>query len=98
MNRVLVPVLECGGLVLYTIPSFSVLTVNLRRIKYQGYLSDGRLKVVDGFIRDERSLLEHNYPSQIVVKISATESCYVEVHVHVVVYNSDVHVHVYNIA
>ena len=78
-ERVLVPILECGQLVSYTIPSFPVVTVNLRRIKYQGYLADGRLKVVDGFIRDETSLEEHTYPSQIVVTLSETDSCYVDV-------------------
>ena len=42
-ERVLVPILQCGQLVSYAIPSFPVVTVNLRRIKYQGYLADGRL-------------------------------------------------------
>ena len=76
-ERVLVPILH-QELVSY-MPSFPVVTVNLRRIKYQRCLADSRLKVVYGFIRDETSLEEHIYPSQIVVTLSETDSCYVDV-------------------
>ena len=34
-ERMLVPILQCGELYSYTIPSFSVITVEMRRIKYQ---------------------------------------------------------------
>ena len=34
-ERMLVPILQCGELYGYTIPSFSVITVEMRRIKYQ---------------------------------------------------------------
>lgn len=82
-ERVLIPIIQCGDAVRYTIPSFPVLTVNLRRIKYQGYLPDGTLRVVDGFIREHTSLQEHTYPSQIVVTLSRTSSCFVEVCIYV---------------
>ena len=62
-ERVLVPIIHCGDLVNYTIPSFPVVSVGLRRITYQGYLSDDQLQVVDGFIRDDCSLPEHTYPT-----------------------------------
>ena len=78
-DRVLVPILQYGELVNYTIPSFPVVSVRLRRITYQGYLSDDRLKVVDGFIRDDCSLWEHTYPTQIVVGLHPSKACLVEV-------------------
>ena len=47
-----VPVLECGELISYTISSFSVLTVNLRRIKYKCTVPDETgaptIKIVGG--------------------------------------------------
>ena len=30
-----VPILECGEVLSYTIPSFSVVTVKMRKVKYQ---------------------------------------------------------------
>ena len=47
----MVPVLECGELISYTIPSFSILTLNVRRIKF--HAGTPTIKIVDGFIKNE---------------------------------------------
>ena len=42
-EQVIVPILRIGKIVSYTIPSFSVITVKLREIKYQCQLPDKSL-------------------------------------------------------
>lgn len=78
----LVPVLECGEVIFYTIPSFSVLTVKLRKIKYQCNVPDATgnpvVKVVDGFIKDDPSL-NRPYPAEVAVGSSCVNACLVEV-------------------
>ena len=77
---VLVPTLTCGELYAYKIPSFSVVTVLMRRItcKYQLLLQDGKPKVVDGFIREELSL-KRFYPAQVSVEVNPKFAMNVEV-------------------
>lgn len=77
-KRMLVPILACGGLHLYTIPSFPVVTVEMRRIKYQLYLEDGHPKIVDGFIRDDPSL-QRLYPAQLSIEVNPLKATVVEV-------------------
>lgn len=56
-ERNLVTLLECGELYEYTVPSFPVISVELRRMKYESIMPDGKsTKVVDGFIREDASL------------------------------------------
>ena len=62
----------------YTVPSFSVLSVALRKITYE-VIVDGRKKVLDGFIRDDPSL-DRPLPASLCV----TEHCYVDVSQYVV--------------
>ncbi len=62
---------------MYTIPSFSVITVQMRKIKYECIVDEGT-KILDGFIKDSPSL-QRIYPSELLVKISCEKACYVEV-------------------
>ena len=49
--------LECGELYEYSVPSFPVISVELRRIKYESIMPNGKsTKMVDGFIREDASL------------------------------------------
>lgn len=73
-----VPVLECDELYPYTIPSFPVITVKLRRIKYECIVGQDQKEILDGFIRDDSSL-QRPYPSELLVQISPESACYVEV-------------------
>ena len=66
-EQVIVPILRIGKIVSYTIPSFSVITVKLREIKYQCPLPDKFLHTVDGFIREDQSL-QRSYPAEVLVK------------------------------
>ena len=77
--RSLIPILGCYETYQYTIPSFSVVTVKIRRIKYQCILPDQSTKVVDGFIRDDPSLDSHLYPIEVSVTISSDNACIVKV-------------------
>lgn len=77
-KKIVVPILSIGELRSYTIPSFSVITVELREIKYQCQLPDKSVKVVDGFIREHPSLLR-TYPTEASVKIGSQNACIVEV-------------------
>ena len=67
--RMLVPILVCGDLYSYTIPSFSVVTVEMRRIKYELLLEDGQPKIIDEFIRDDPSL-QRLYPAQLSIEMN----------------------------
>ena len=77
-TRMLVPVLVCGDLYSYTVPSFSVVTVEMRRIKYQLFLEDGQSKIVDGFIRDDPSL-QRLCPAQLLIEMNPLKATIVEV-------------------
>ena len=82
-RRLIIPVLECGDLYSYTVPSFPVVNVKMRRIKYQVILPDGEsTKIVDGFIREDPSL-QRAYPIKLsiacVVAVSQP-ACKVEVY------------------
>ena len=67
--RMLVPILVCGDLYSYIIPSFSVVTVEMRRIKYELLLEHGQPTIVDGFIRDNPSL-QRLYPAQLSIEVN----------------------------
>lgn len=73
-----VPVLECGEVYSYTIPGFSVITVSLRRLRYQCIMPDQSIKVVDGFVRDDPSL-QRVYPAEMMVEMSCENACIVKV-------------------
>lgn len=77
----IVPVLECGEVIDYTIPSFSVITVKLRKMKYQCNVSDEAgnsvFKIADGFIKDDPSL-NRSYPAEVVVGSSDDSACLIE--------------------
>ena len=66
----------------YTIPSFSVVTVKMRKVKYQCNVSDhgtGRdLSILDGFIKDDPSL-DCLYPTEVAIKSNCRCACLVEV-------------------
>ena len=72
-------ILGCYETYLYTIPSFSVITVIIRRIKYQCIQPDQSTKVVDGFIRDDPSLDSRLYPIEASVAIGLDNACIVKV-------------------
>ena len=60
-ERMLVPILQCGVLYSYNIPSFSVITVEMRRIKYQIGHHDGSTKLwMDSFMPSRRVLGIHS--------------------------------------
>ena len=59
-ERMLVPILQCGELYSYTIPSFSVITEEMRRIKYQIGHHDGSIyQTLDGFIHAQSERTWH---------------------------------------
>ena len=61
-----VPLLECEETFEYTIPSFPVITVQLRKVRYQAYNDDGgTTAVLDGFIRDDPVLQSKKLPCKI---------------------------------
>ena len=68
-DRYLVPILSCADEIhLYTIPSFAVVQVKLRQVKYQMQCdkpNSGRVISVDGFIRDDPSLNHRMYPAEL---------------------------------
>ena len=74
-KQVNVPILRIGKIVSYTIPSFSVITVKLREIKYQCQLPD---KSLDGFIREDLSL-QRSYPAEVLLKKGSENACMVDV-------------------
>lgn len=75
------PIIMCGELYSYRVPSFSVLTVHLRRIKYE-CIVDNNSFLLDGFIRDDPSL-ERPYPAEALIKEGLDSACFVEVSVSV---------------
>ena len=80
-----IPILECGEVLSYTIPSFSVVTVKMRRVKYQCNVSDEAMgtktvKVVDGFMKDDPSL-DRSYPAEVAIMSNSKNACLVEVSV-----------------
>ena len=80
-DRIIIPLLECssGEPYSYIIPSFQVLDVQLRRVKYEVNLPSKDITVVlDGFIKDD-STLDGSYPTQIAVLAGARHHCLVEV-------------------
>ena len=77
-EQVIVPILSIGKVVSYTIPSFSVITVKLREVKYQCQLPDKSLAVVNGFIREDLSL-QRCYRAEVLVKKGSENACVVEV-------------------
>ena len=58
----------------YTVPSFPVLSVELRKIKYQFILPDESIAVVDGFVHDDPSL-KRTYPTELYVETSLKNAC-----------------------
>lgn len=78
-ERNLVTLLECGELYEYTIPSFPVISVELRRMKYESIMPDGKsTKVVDGFIREDASL-KRSFPADITIGEGYRHACIVPV-------------------
>ena len=81
--RVLAPVLSCSTEVhIYTIPSFAVVQVQLRRIKYQLIKSLSQaVMALDGLIRDDPSL-DRLYPAELSFAVPVGlnyPACYVKV-------------------
>ena len=70
INCVSVPVLECGDKHVYTVPSFPVLSVEIRKF----ILPEESFVVVDGFIRDDPSL-ERTYPAELYVETNSSNAC-----------------------
>ena len=60
------------------IPSFSVVIVEMRRIKYELLLGDGQPTIVDGFIRDNPSL-QRLFPAQLSTEVNPLKTTTVEV-------------------
>ena len=78
-ERNTVPILECKERYSYRIPSFSVLTVLLRRMKYEVVMPNGDAKIVDGFIKDDPSL-QRVYPAVLSIEDNNFDAaCVVEV-------------------
>ena len=78
-ERNLVTLLECGELYEYTVPSFPVISVELRRMKYESIMPDGKsTKVVDGFIREDASL-KRSFPADITIGEGYRHACIVPV-------------------
>ena len=74
-----VSILECGEVLSYTIPSFSVVTVKMRKVKYQCNVYDhgtgtNIVKVVDGFMKDDPSL-DCLYPTEVAIKSNCRCAC-----------------------
>ena len=67
-----VSVLNVGVKFSYQIPSFSVITVDLRQMKFQLAAEDGSVRLFDGFIRAEPSIVPEKVPF-------AAEFCFVTV-------------------
>ena len=77
-RRNLIPVIECLECYSYRIPSFSVITVQMRRIKFEVEMSNQNKKILDGFIRDYPSL-QRVYPAEISIEDSFDAAGLVEV-------------------
>ena len=75
-----IPILECGEV----LSSFSVVTVKMRRVKYQCNVSDEAMGtktvkvVVDGFMKDDPSL-DRSYPAEVAIMSNSKNACLVEV-------------------
>ena len=70
---------ECGELYEYTVPSFPVISVELRRMKYESIMPNGKsTKVVDGFIREDTSL-KRSFPADITIGEGYRHACIVPV-------------------
>ena len=75
----LIPLVECKEALEYTIPSFSVITVDVRRVRYQVILEGGSAAIVDGFIKDIEELNTRIFPTRIAVELSSNNACLVQV-------------------
>ena len=66
-----------------TTPPFSVVTVRMRKVKYQCNVSDHStgtniVKVMNGFMKDDPSL-DRLYPTEVAIKSNCRCACLVEV-------------------
>ena len=80
-DRFIVPLLECstGEPYNYIIPSFPVLDVKLRRVKYEvSFPRKDTTMIMDGFIKDDPTL-DGPYPTQIAILSCARQHCLVKV-------------------
>ena len=75
----LVSVLDMGVKFSYRVPSFSVISVNMRKVKLQVATDDGSVFIFDGCIRADPSL--HNKPLPFSLKLN--EFCFVEVSIEI---------------
>ena len=82
----LIPLVECKEALEYTIPSFSVITVDVRRVRYQVILEGGSAAIVDGFIKDIEELNTRIFPTRIAVELSSNNACLVQVKAKVFLY------------
>lgn len=75
-DQVIVPLLECSKEPYdYIIPTFSVLNVKLRRVKYEVNIpSKASSMVLNGLIKDNPSL-DRLYPVQISIKSGVRHCC-----------------------
>ena len=71
-------IVEAGEKFAYTIPSFPVITVRLRHVKYRIMDVDGQLKVFDGFMRDCSSI-NRPFPAMIVVGSGCSNAFFVDI-------------------
>ena len=74
------PILECKERYSYRIPSFSVITVVLRRIKYEVVLPNGDANILDGFMRDDPSL-QRVFPTKVSIEDTFDAACTIEVRI-----------------
>lgn len=73
-----VPILECKDRCFYRIPSFSVVTVVLRRMKYEVVTPNGDAKILDGFIKDDPSL-NRVFPAEVSISDNFDAACTIKV-------------------
>lgn len=70
-----ISILDIGVKFSYRVPSFSVLHVDLRQIKFQVTAEDGSVLLYDGFIRTDPSLEDRETPYSVRLK----DFCFVPV-------------------
>ena len=74
-------VISLGHSLMYTLPNFPALTVELRVAKVQRSVGSNKFEVYDVFIRNDSSYLVRTYPATLTVKYAFA----VEVHIlHVI--------------
>ena len=78
-NGVNISVISLGVQFTYIIPSFSVIHVELRQAAHQVELSDGSVRLYNGFLRSDRSLPDPSRRSTIPFALTIQSHCFVDV-------------------